>query len=128
MKILIAGEGGQGVQTVAKILAQSAFTEGQEVTYIPNFGVEQRGGLSIAFVIIDSKPIAYPKFKTADVLAILTEKAISRVKNYQGKQTKILKNSSNLALLEELVKETKIIKLTTLKMITEKILGNKLKK
>ncbi|OGV89679.1 hypothetical protein A2Z41_01080 [Microgenomates group bacterium RBG_19FT_COMBO_39_10] len=128
MKILIAGEGGQGVQTVAKILAQSAFTEGQEVTYIPNFGVEQRGGLSIAFVIIDSKPIAYPKFKTADVLAILTEKAMSRVKNYQGKQTKILKNSSNLALLEELVKETKIIKLTTLKMITEKILGNKLKK
>ena len=128
MKILMAGEGGQGVQTAAKILAQSAFTEGQEVTYIPNFGVEQRGGFSIAFVIIDSKPIAYPKFKTADVLAILTEKVMPRVKNYQGKQTKLLKNSSNIALLEELVKETKIIKPTTLKTITEKILGNKLKK
>lgn len=43
-KIALAGEGGQGVQSVAMILTEAAALEGKEILYIPNFGVEQRGG------------------------------------------------------------------------------------
>ena len=37
-KIILAGEGGQGVQSVAEIIAESANEEGREALYIPNFG------------------------------------------------------------------------------------------
>ena len=61
IKIALAGEGGQGVQVIANILAEAANAEGKEAIYIPNFGVEQRG-VSIAYVQIDDKRIGSPKF------------------------------------------------------------------
>jgi len=91
MKILFAGEGGQGVQVAAEILAKAGFIEGKKVTYIPNFGVEQRGGVSLAFVMIDDKPIVYPKFETADVLAVFSERSFERINNYLGPKTKLIK-------------------------------------
>ncbi len=90
LKILLAGEGGQGVQASAEILARAAFLEGEKSLYIPNFGVEQRGGVSVAFVTIDEKPVVYPKFAKADVLALLSARSWERVKNYVGKETKII--------------------------------------
>jgi len=90
MKILFAGEGGQGVQAIAEILAKAAFQEKKYASYIPNFGVEQRGGVSLAFVIIDRQPIVYPKFEKADILALLSNRSIERTKRYIEKKTKII--------------------------------------
>ena len=87
MKILFAGEGGQGVQSVAEILAKAAFNEGLASLYIPNFGVEQRGGVSLAFVTVDSKPVVYPKFEKADLLAIFSDRSLARAKPYLGPKT-----------------------------------------
>ncbi|MDP3998851.1 MAG: 2-oxoacid:acceptor oxidoreductase family protein [bacterium] len=90
MKILVAGEGGQGVQVVAEILAKAAFLEGISSLYIPNFGVEQRGGVSLGFVVIDKEEVTYPKFEKADILAIFCDRAIERVKNYIGPKTNVI--------------------------------------
>jgi len=90
IKILFAGEGGQGVQVIAEILAKTAFLEGKKALYIPNFGVEQRGGVSLAFVIIDEKSITYPKFEKANILAIFSDRSINRVKRYIDKDTQIV--------------------------------------
>ncbi len=90
IKILIAGEGGQGVQTIAEILAKAAFLENKKALYIPNFGVEQRGGVSLAFVAIDDKEVVYPKFEKADILAILSERSRERVQNYLRDKTKLI--------------------------------------
>lgn len=49
VKIALAGEGGQGVQSVAGIMVEAANDSGREALYIPNFGVEQRGGVSVAY-------------------------------------------------------------------------------
>jgi len=91
IKVLFAGEGGQGVQVIAEILAQAAFLEGKAASYIPNFGVEQRGGASLAFVIVDDKPIVYPKFEKADILVILSNRSRERVNEYADSKTKIIK-------------------------------------
>lgn len=88
--ILLAGEGGQGVQVVAEILAKAAFREGREVSYIPNFGVEQRGGVSLAFVIIGDRPISYPKFQTADILVLFSDRARQRVLPHHNNTTRII--------------------------------------
>lgn len=88
LKILIAGEGGQGVQTIGEILARAAFYNGYFSTYIPNFGVEQRGGVSLAFVIINKKhsPV-FPKFDKADILVALSQRSLERIERYFGKNT-----------------------------------------
>lgn len=87
VKIAMAGEGGQGVQSVAQILTDAAEFEGKEALYIPNFGVEQRGGVSIAFVQIGDEPIGAPKFKIGDIVIALSDRAVRRTQMYVGPQT-----------------------------------------
>lgn len=95
-RIIITGEGGQGVQTIGKILAKAAFIHGKQATYLPNYGVEQRGGVSIAFVQICecyedhdscSCEIGFPKFLKADLLVNFCERAIERTKVYTKRET-----------------------------------------
>lgn len=92
--VLVAGEGGQGIQTIAEILARAAFLEGKHSTYIPNFGVEQRGGVSIAFVQISDSEIVFPKFSKADIMIILCHRAIKRVEKYFGEKTLYIYDST----------------------------------
>jgi 2-oxoglutarate ferredoxin oxidoreductase subunit gamma len=87
IKIAIAGEGGQGVQSIAEILAEAANEEGKNALYIPNFGVEQRGGVSIAFVQISDGQIGAPKFQKADILIPVSPRAVERTTMYAGKDT-----------------------------------------
>ncbi|MBO8170163.1 MAG: 2-oxoacid:acceptor oxidoreductase family protein [Thermoanaerobacteraceae bacterium] len=86
-KIALAGEGGQGVQSVAMIITEAAYEDGREALYIPNFGVEQRGGVSVAYVQISDEPIGSPKFKTADIVIALSDRAVRRTQRYVGDKT-----------------------------------------
>lgn len=92
LNICIAGEGGQGVQTIAKVLVNTAFKQNLEATYVPNYGVEQRGGVSIAFVRLADQHISYPKFATADVAILLSDRSYERIKQHIGQQTKVIYN------------------------------------
>lgn len=96
VKILVAGEGGQGVQSIAEILAEAANSEGKEALYIPNFGVEQRGGISMAFLQIteNGTRIGAPKFEIADILIALSSRAIERTKHHAGKNTMYIYDNS----------------------------------
>ena len=63
VRIALAGEGGQGVQSIAEIMAEAAYENNQQALYIPNFGLEQRGGVSIAFIqFSDASASALPNF------------------------------------------------------------------
>lgn len=108
-KILLAGEGGQGVQSVAEILAEAAYEEGREAVYIPNFGVEQRGGVSIAFLQISDEPIGSPKFQIGDVVVALSSRAVKRVRQYVGPETIFVYDSSIEVSKEDLPAQAKRI-------------------
>lgn len=95
-KILIAGEGGQGIQTIAKILSNSLVDSGYFVTYIPQFGPEQRGTPSVAFIQFSKSEINYPKFDKADLAVILRHRAFKLIENYLGPATEILFDSSTI--------------------------------
>lgn len=135
MKILLAGEGGQGVQLAAEVLAKSAFLVGLSSSVIPNFGVEQRGGVSLAFIIIGGQ-ILYPKFAQADVAAIFCDRARPRAKVHLGPETKIIYGPAvtgqsrpslppkvwNILILKKIVDLTKIVKKETIwKVLQEKL-------
>ncbi len=108
-KILIAGEGGQGIQVIAKILAKVAYKSGYDVTYMPNFGVEQRGGVSLAFTQISNDKISFPKFQKADIVVLLAIRAKKRVERYFDEKTILLFDNS-------LIKEEEISSLKNTKI------------
>jgi 2-oxoglutarate ferredoxin oxidoreductase subunit gamma len=59
-EFLFAGFGGQGVMFVGQLLAYAAMDEGLEVTWIPSYGPEMRGGTANCTVVISNKPIGSP--------------------------------------------------------------------
>lgn len=93
-RILIAGEGGQGIQSLAKIFVEAHYNLGKSVSFLPNFGVEQRGGVSIAFIQISSQEIGFPKFDKADAIVLFARRAIKRVEQYVAKDTIIIFDNS----------------------------------
>ncbi|MFA6486562.1 MAG: 2-oxoacid:acceptor oxidoreductase family protein [Candidatus Magasanikbacteria bacterium] len=101
-RILLAGDGGQGIQLIADIICHSAFHEGHEISQIPNYGLEQRGGVSLAFVQISSESIVYPKFSKPDILLIMSPQARVRAASYLGHdQTEILDIENFKDILEK---------------------------
>lgn len=59
-RIILAGFGGQGVMLMGQLLAQAAMAEGRQVTWLPSYGPEMRGGTANCDVIILDEPIASP--------------------------------------------------------------------
>ncbi|MCD4705151.1 2-oxoacid:acceptor oxidoreductase family protein [bacterium] len=91
-KILIAGEGGQGVQTISKILTETAYHKGLEVSFVPNYGVEQRGGVSLGYIKFGKDQINYPKFIIADIAIFLSERSVARSEDYVNQNSIIIYN------------------------------------
>lgn len=94
VRIALAGEGGQGVQAIAEIMAEAAYENNQQAIYIPNFGLEQRGGVSIAFIQFSDARIGAPKFHKADIVVALSERAVARTLMYSGPETLFVYDSS----------------------------------
>jgi 2-oxoglutarate ferredoxin oxidoreductase subunit gamma len=100
IKILLTGEGGQGIQTIAKVLTDAATNSGHNVSYIPSFGVEQRGTPSTAFITFSKTEINYPRFNVADYVVILQERAIHVAKEYISPNSKVIFDSSTINVSE----------------------------
>ncbi|MDR2388178.1 MAG: 2-oxoacid:acceptor oxidoreductase family protein [Tannerellaceae bacterium] len=77
-EIIIAGFGGQGVLSMGKILAYSGLMEGIEVSWMPSYGPEQRGGTANVTVILSDKPISSPILNTYDIAIILNQPSLDK--------------------------------------------------
>ena len=77
-EIIISGFGGQGVLSMGKILAYSALMEGKEVTWMPAYGPEQRGGTANVTVIISDERISSPILSTYDTAIILNQPSMAK--------------------------------------------------
>ena len=77
-RIIIAGFGGQGVLTVGKLISMSALNEGREVTYLPTYGSEVRGGTANCQVVISSHAISSPLVEEPDSLIVLNTLSYER--------------------------------------------------
>ena len=72
-EIIISGFGGQGVLSMGKILAYSGLMEDKEVTWMPAYGPEQRGGTANVTVIVSDDPISSPILSSYDVAIVLNQ-------------------------------------------------------
>jgi len=79
--ILISGFGGQGVLFTGKFLAYEGMLEGREVTWLPNYGPEMRGGTAGVAVIISDTPIGSPLVPKPDVLVAMNLPSLDKYEN-----------------------------------------------
>lgn len=77
-EIIISGFGGQGVLSMGKILAYSGLMEDKEVTWIPAYGPEQRGGTANVTVIVSDKRISSPILSRYDVAIVLNQPSLEK--------------------------------------------------
>ncbi len=80
-EILIAGFGGQGVLSLGKILAYAGVMQGQEVTWIPSYGPEMRGGTANVTVILSDRKISSPVLQTYDTAILLNQQSVNKFAN-----------------------------------------------
>ncbi len=74
-KIIIAGEGGQGVRVISHTLATLLANLGYEVSLLYDYDSSVRGAMSVAYLVFDKQPIANPVVEQADILLKLSDKA-----------------------------------------------------
>lgn len=77
-EIIISGFGGQGVLSMGKILAYSGLMENKEVTWMPAYGPEQRGGTANVTVIVSDTRISSPILSHYDVAIVLNQPSLDR--------------------------------------------------
>lgn len=77
-EIIIAGFGGQGVLSMGKILAYAGLMDNREVTWMPAYGPEQRGGTANVTVIISDAPISSPIVDSYDTAVILNQQSLDK--------------------------------------------------
>lgn len=77
-EIIIAGFGGQGVLSMGKILAYSAIMQDMEVTWMPSYGPEMRGGTANVCVILSDRKIGSPIVTKYDTAIILNQQSMDK--------------------------------------------------
>lgn len=77
-EIIIAGFGGQGVLSMGKILAYSGVMQNKEVSWMPSYGPEMRGGTANVTVIISDERINSPILNVFDTAIILNQQSMDK--------------------------------------------------
>ena len=77
-EIIISGFGGQGVLSMGKILAYSGLMDNKEVTWMPAYGPEQRGGTANVTVIVSDEKISSPILSKFDIAIVLNQPSLEK--------------------------------------------------
>ena len=92
--ILIAGFGGQGVLFAGKCLAYNGLTEGKQVSWLPSYGPEMRGGTASCSVILSDSPVGSPIVSNPNVLIALNLPSLDKYEPAAVPGAKIFVESS----------------------------------
>jgi 2-oxoglutarate ferredoxin oxidoreductase subunit gamma len=77
-EIIIAGFGGQGVLSMGQIIAYAAMKENKEVSWMPSYGPEMRGGTAYCVVIVSEKRISSPIITRYDTAIVLNQPSLDK--------------------------------------------------
>jgi 2-oxoglutarate ferredoxin oxidoreductase subunit gamma len=77
-EIIIAGFGGQGVLSMGQTLGYAAMVEGKEVTWMPSYGPEMRGGTANCITIVSDSTISSPIISRFDTAIILNQPSMEK--------------------------------------------------
>ncbi|MBR5112537.1 MAG: 2-oxoacid:acceptor oxidoreductase family protein [Clostridia bacterium] len=104
-EILIAGFGGQGVLFAGKFLAYKALLENKQLSWLPSYGPEMRGGTANCSVIISDEPVGSPIVSKPDVLIVMNLPSLDKYEDAVVPGGKIFVDST---LIERKVNRTDV--------------------
>jgi len=93
-QILFAGFGGQGILFSGKFLASGALLEDRQVSWLPSYGPEMRGGTANCSVIISDMPVGSPIIATPDVLIAMNNPSLDKYEDTVAVGGKLFIDSS----------------------------------
>lgn len=94
-RVLCAGFGGQGVMSLGQVLAYAGMLEGRNVTWMPSYGPEMRGGTAYCSVVLSDEPVGSPIVTTnATSLIVMNLPSLDRFEKSVLPGGQILMNSS----------------------------------
>ncbi|HJP88743.1 MAG TPA: 2-oxoacid:acceptor oxidoreductase family protein [Candidatus Limnocylindrales bacterium] len=92
--LILSGFGGQGLLFAGQIVAQAAILEGRNVSWLPSYGPEMRGGSAACTVIVSDRPIGSPVLDQAEILIALNPPALSKYAGLVAPRGLIVVNDS----------------------------------
>lgn len=75
-QFLIAGFGGQGVLLIGQLIAKAAMRQGYEVSWMPSYGPEMRGGEANCAVVVSDEPIGSPLVSEPPILVAMNKPSL----------------------------------------------------
>lgn len=101
-QVLLAGFGGQGILFAGKFLAYKGLLEGRQVSWLPSYGPEMRGGTANCSVIISDDPVGSPIVSKPDVLVAMNLPSLDK---YEDSVV-----SGGIILLDSTLIERKVVR------------------
>ena len=93
-QFLIAGFGGQGVLLIGQLIAKTAMAEGKEVSWMPSYGPEMRGGEANCAVVVSDEAIGSPLVSEPQILVAMNKPSLRKFMPRMQGNGLLLYNSS----------------------------------
>lgn len=81
LKCILAGFGGQGVLFAGKVIAHAGLVEGRELSWLPSYGPEMRGGTANCSVTLSDNPIGSPLITRPNVVVAMNQPSFDKFKD-----------------------------------------------
>jgi 2-oxoglutarate ferredoxin oxidoreductase subunit gamma len=95
-ELLIAGFGGQGVLSMGQTLSYAGMVEGKEISWMPSYGPEMRGGTANCIVIVSDRRISSPIISRFDSVIVLNQPSMDKFENAVKPGGLLLYDSTNI--------------------------------
>ncbi len=101
LNMLLAGFGGQGILFAGKLIAYAGLIEGRELSWLPSYGPEMRGGTANCSVCLSDEPIGSPLVLEPDVLVAMNQPSLDKFAHSVVPGGKIIVDSTMCQRLPE---------------------------
>ena len=95
-EMIFSGFGGQGVLSMGKLIAYAAMKEGKEISWMPSYGPEMRGGTANCIVNISDEPISSPIVTEYDIVVALNQPSLKKFESRVKKGGVLIWESSTI--------------------------------
>ena len=92
--VIMAGFGGQGILLIGKMLAYAGMHEGKEVSWLPSYGPEMRGGTCNCTVVISDRPVGSPVIQSPRAVVAMNKPSLDKFESHVRPGGLLLINSS----------------------------------
>ena len=76
LQMIFAGFGGQGVLLMGQLIAYAGMVMGKQVSWMPSYGPEMRGGSANCSVVVSDEPVGSPRVEDADVVVAMNKPSL----------------------------------------------------